>query len=191
MINGLPAHVLLVHAAVVLIPLTSVLLVLVAVWPAARRRLDVLTASLALITLVSVPLTTQAGEWLEYRVPRTPLVRAHTHLGDTMLPWTIGLALLALVVLVRQRRASRPGSYSSGEPANVEIHESERHHRHGQRARLMTALVGLVAVVLAVGSTVTVYRIGDSGARAAWQGQFSQQALPRSTGTPANVEAPH
>jgi hypothetical protein len=108
-----------------------------------------------------------------------------------MLPWTIGLALLALVVLVRQRRASRPGSYSSGEPANVEIHESERHHRHGQRARLMTALVGLVAVVLAVGSTVTVYRIGDSGARAAWQGQFSQQALPRSTGTPANVEAPH
>ena len=37
-VNGLPAHVLLVHAVVVLVPLTSLLLVLVAVWPAARRR---------------------------------------------------------------------------------------------------------------------------------------------------------
>jgi len=191
MINGLPAHVLLVHAVVVLIPLTSVLLVLVAVWPVARRRLDVLTASLALMTLVSVPLVTQAGEWLEQRIPRTPLVRAHTHLGDTMLPWAIGLALLALVVLVRQRRASRPGVQSPGEPVNVEIRDPGRHHRHGQRARLTTALVGLAAVVLAVGSTVTVYRIGDSGARAAWEGQFSQQALPHSTGAPANVETPH
>jgi hypothetical protein len=191
MFNGLPAHVLLVHAVVVLIPLTSVLLVLVSVWPAARRRLDVLTASLALISLASVPLTTQAGEWLEHRIPRTPLVRAHTQLGDTMLPWAIGLALLALVVLVRQRRTNRFEAVSAGEPATVEIRDSGGHHRHDQRARLMTALLGLVAVVLAVGSIVTVYRIGDSGARAAWEGQFSQQALPHSTGAPATVGTPH
>ncbi|WP_233625292.1 hypothetical protein [Actinoplanes sp. ATCC 53533] len=38
-VNGLPAHILLVHAIVVLLPLAALLLVLTAVWPAARRRL--------------------------------------------------------------------------------------------------------------------------------------------------------
>lgn len=37
-INGLPAHVLLVHAVVVLVPLTAIMLVLAAFWPSARRR---------------------------------------------------------------------------------------------------------------------------------------------------------
>jgi hypothetical protein len=36
-ISGLPAHVLLVHALVVLAPLTALLEVLCALWPAARR----------------------------------------------------------------------------------------------------------------------------------------------------------
>jgi hypothetical protein len=40
-------------------------------------------------------------------------------------------------------------------------------------------LVHAVVVVVAVGSVVTVYRIGDSGARASWTGQFSQQATTR------------
>jgi hypothetical protein len=38
-INGLPAHVLLAHAIVVLLPLSAVLLVLTALWAPARRRL--------------------------------------------------------------------------------------------------------------------------------------------------------
>jgi hypothetical protein len=38
-IMGLPAHVLLVHFIVILAPLTAVLAILYAVWPAARRRL--------------------------------------------------------------------------------------------------------------------------------------------------------
>src|SRR5882762_1920379 len=63
MINGLPAHVLLVHLVVVLIPVSAVLVVLVAAWPAARRRLDVLTAALGVAALVAVPITTDAGEW--------------------------------------------------------------------------------------------------------------------------------
>jgi hypothetical protein len=36
-ISGLPAHVLLVHALVVLAPLTALLEILCALWPAARR----------------------------------------------------------------------------------------------------------------------------------------------------------
>src|SRR4051794_10343760 len=77
-INGLPAHILLVHAVVGLVPVTALLVVLVAVWPAARRRLTWAAAALAVVTLIVVPVTTEAGEWLEHRVERTALLRAHT-----------------------------------------------------------------------------------------------------------------
>ena len=76
-INGLPLHVLLVHAVVVLIPLTALSLVLVAFWPAARRRLGFVTALLGLVLIVLIPLTTQAGQWLKDRVASTPFVENH------------------------------------------------------------------------------------------------------------------
>jgi hypothetical protein len=86
-IGGSPAHILLVHAVVVLVPLAGLLLVLVTTWPAARTRLTLPTAVVAVGSLVAVPLATSAGESLEHRVPRTALLTAHTALGDTLLPW--------------------------------------------------------------------------------------------------------
>ena len=77
MVNGLPAHVLLVHAVVVLVPLAALLAVVAAVWPAARRRLGFLTPLVALLALAGVPLATEAGEWLEEHVPESPLVEQH------------------------------------------------------------------------------------------------------------------
>lgn len=44
-VNGLPVHVLLVHFIVVLAPLTPVLAILCAVWPAAGQRLVWLIAT--------------------------------------------------------------------------------------------------------------------------------------------------
>ena len=64
-INGLPAHVLLVHFIVILAPLTAIFAILCAVWPAARKRLVWLVVALAAVTVVLTPLTTDAGEWLE------------------------------------------------------------------------------------------------------------------------------
>jgi H+/Cl- antiporter ClcA len=68
------------------VPLTALLTMLVAVWPSARRRLAIPTAVLGVLTLVLVPITTHAGEWLEHRKPSTPLIDEHTELGDLMLP---------------------------------------------------------------------------------------------------------
>ena len=61
-VAGLPAHILLVHAVVVLVPLSALLIVLVTVWPAARAWLTPATAVVAIATVVSVPLATDAGE---------------------------------------------------------------------------------------------------------------------------------
>lgn len=51
--NGLPMHPLLVHLAVVLVPLSSLLLVLHVSWPAARRRLGWVTPAVALAALIA------------------------------------------------------------------------------------------------------------------------------------------
>ena len=175
-VNGLPAHILLVHAVVVLIPLSALLVVLVAVWPAARARLVWPTAVLSVVALLAVPLTTEAGEWLEHRVDQNPLVRAHTELGDDMLPWAIGLALIALGLLARHVLEARAARSVPGRPGII---------RRTRGDVAVTVVVAVIAVVVAAGSVLTVYRIGDSGARAAWTGQFSPQPqLPPAGGPP-------
>ena len=179
-VNGLPAHVLLVHTVVVLVPLTSLVLVLVALWPAARPRLAVAGAALGVVTLVSVPLTTDAGEWLEHRLPSTPLLRVHTELGDYLLPWAIGLAVLGLalggreVLAARQARAAGRGE---GPGAAIATH-ARRPRANAPGGPLLTVVLAVLVVVVAVGSFATTYRIGDSGARAAWTGKFSPTPLP-------------
>ncbi|WP_037355152.1 hypothetical protein [Amycolatopsis orientalis] len=108
-VNGLPAHILLVHAIVVLLPLSALLLVLTACLAPVRRRLAGANAILSVLVVVLVPITTNAGEWLERRVARTPLVRAHTEIGDTAIWAAIPVAVLALALWWRQREAGAGG----------------------------------------------------------------------------------
>ena len=77
-INGLPVHVLVVHAVVALVPLAALLTVLSAVWPAARRRLGIVTPLVALLALGAAFAAQEAGEWLQARVPSSPLIIEHT-----------------------------------------------------------------------------------------------------------------
>ncbi|MFF2199766.1 DUF2231 domain-containing protein [Streptomyces sp. NPDC058145] len=165
LVNGLPAHVLLVHIVVVLIPLTALALVADAVWPRAARRLGVLLPSLALVALVSVPLATQAGEWLERHVDDDALVRRHTELGDGLLPWALGLFVLAAVVWWAARGPRREGQDGGG----------------AARPTWLTSLplrvvVSVLSLGVAAGAVVDVYRIGDSGAKAAWHDAYSKSA---------------
>jgi hypothetical protein len=64
-----------VHAIIVLLPLSALLLVLSAVRPV-LRRLAGPNAILSLVVLVLVPVTTDAGERLEHRVESSALVIA-------------------------------------------------------------------------------------------------------------------
>ncbi|PPF78627.1 hypothetical protein C5B96_14620, partial [Subtercola sp. Z020] len=97
-VNGLPLHILLVHVVVIVLPAAALLTVIGALWPAFRRKLGVVTPIVALVGLVSVPLATNAGEWLVQRVASTPLVQAHVALGDTLLPWAIGQFVVATAI---------------------------------------------------------------------------------------------
>jgi hypothetical protein len=168
LINGLPAHVLLVHVVVVLVPLTAIGLVVCAVWPKWLGRLGLLLPLLAFVTLVSVPLTTHAGEWLEHHTDRDPLVRRHAELGDGMLPWALGLFVLCVALWWLGRRDAATG-----------MPEAVAGNAPGVVMSLPVRISAVVlCAVVATGSVVQVYRIGDSGAKAAWHDGFSAKPVP-------------
>ena len=153
-VNGLPAHVLLVHAVVVLLPLSAALLALTALWPAARRRLAGPNAILATLVVVLVPITTSAGEFLEHNIAPTALIHRHAELGDTAIYAAIGVAALALIVWWRQREGhgTTPIKRTLLAPASS----------------VVTTVVTVAAVLVAGAAVYDVVRIGDSGAKASW-----------------------
>jgi hypothetical protein len=158
---GLPLHVLLVHFVVIVVPLAALCTLLTAAWPAARRRLGVVTPLIALAALVSVPVTTEAGEWLLARVASTPLIQAHAAIGKSLLPW----AFATFVVAAAQWVWFRFFAAGDGRYRRLVAHR-------GLRLAITIALA-VAVLVLAVGSVVTVVQIGESGARAIWTGSFT------------------
>src|SRR4051812_50063762 len=92
-LQGLPSHVLLVHFLVVLVPLTAVLEIVCAVWPAVRRGHTVwLALILAAVTTGLTPITTDAGEWLyDLRSHPDPLLQEHAERGGGVIFFSFGL----------------------------------------------------------------------------------------------------
>lgn len=157
--NGLPTHVLLVHVVVVMVPLAALLAVLSALWPKARLRLGLLSPLAALIALAFVPVTTNAGEWLQEHIDNTDLVRRHAEMGDGLLIWAGLLFVLSAalwMIDVAPARNWRVPAVAATRTTRI-------------------ALSGVLCVV-AVIAVVQVYRIGDSGAKAAWENRLTSAA---------------
>lgn len=146
--QGLPVHVLLVHGVVVLIPLTAALLVVCALWPWARRRYIWPTAGLAVLVVALTAATIKAGEWLQKRVGATPAIGKHAHLGAQMLYFVVPLLIPAALLVGVHIREGR------GKPLG----------------RAVLALVAVIALVAGAAAMMQTYRVGDSGARAVWNG---------------------
>jgi hypothetical protein len=163
-INGLPLHILLVHAVVVLVPLAALMVVASAVWPAARAKLGFLTPAAALVALILVPVTTHAGHWLRDHLngnlAQTANVRRHVALGGELLPWVIALFVVAAAVWAAGRRYELGWRSLQGESGRV-------------APVWVTGVLAALAVAVAVVSVVQVVRIGESGSRAVWTGNFS------------------
>ena len=85
-VGGVPAHPLVVHAVVVLLPLAAVGTLLVVARPLWRRQLGVWVLLLALAGVAAVPVATQTGEQLQRALGGGgPLVEIHEHRADTLL----------------------------------------------------------------------------------------------------------
>lgn len=154
-VDGLPGHVLVVHAVVVFVPLLALLSVAYGVLPRWRARLGWAVGVLAVVTPVLAWVATESGEAFEavlreqgYPPEILSQVETHSGYGD-LLQWaTVALAVAALLLL----------AVTSGHPRLQGL--------PGWLPPLSTVLV----VALAVLALVYAYLTGESGARAVWTG---------------------
>jgi uncharacterized membrane protein len=161
LINGLPVHPLVVHAVVVLLPLGILGTLVIAVRPAWRKAHGWLVLGITAAATVLIPVATSSGEDLEKRVGDPG---EHAELGDQLIWFALPLLILVAALVYLDRRGSR----STPEPVAVE--EAGQHAATGSRA---LTVVAALAVIASVAAGVQVYRVGDSGARAAWGDQVS------------------
>ncbi|MEH0841693.1 DUF2231 domain-containing protein [Micromonospora sp. CPCC 205711] len=152
-INGLPGHVLVVHAVVVFVPLLALLAAAYGLMPRWRPRLDWAVAVLAVVTPILAWVATESGEAFQEALeakgyPPELLAKIHEHseYGENLLWFTVGLAVAALVLL----------ALTSGRFRTPQL-----------PAWVTWALTALV-VVLAVLALVYAYLTGDSGAESVW-----------------------
>ncbi|HET9654921.1 MAG TPA: DUF2231 domain-containing protein [Kineosporiaceae bacterium] len=152
LIAGVPAHPLLVHAAVVLLPVMAVVTPLAVARPSWRPALRWVAVA-DFVTFVGVFATAQAGEALQSRLSQAeghPVAHDHGELGDLLAPVALLLFLVALAAWFAVRRG--------GVLVPVAV--------------VVVSLVGL----LGIGMTIAV---GHSGATATWQEEVAHTPPPQ------------
>jgi hypothetical protein len=158
-INGIPLHPLIIHAAVIGIPLASLLAALFAFprtrawarWPLALTVLGATAVTFA---------ARESGQALNARLALPPdspvraLIVQHEALADQLFYIMLGFAVIAMaaVFLVSPRDVAAGVGTSSRRPS---------------RGPLGLVLLGLLLAAAAV-ALIWVVRVGDIGARAVW-----------------------
>lgn len=146
-INGLPLHVLVVHAAVVFGPLAALCAIAYVVLPSQRDRLRWVTLGLVLVAVGAIWFAALSGENF-YESDRfdgargTPVgdqIEEHEELGEMLRNVATGFAVVTgLAVGLRRREGS------------------------------LRYLLGALVVVGAIATLVYTVMTGDAGAQAVW-----------------------
>ena len=143
-VAGLPMHPLIVHGAVVLVPLAALGLMVMTVRPSFSRRFGVLVVIVAgVAALASVAAKLSGEEFAE----QVGVPAAHAELGDVMPLVAFGLFALGLVFWLVDR----------GIPGN----------------KPRPGWLVVFAILLFLASVFAIYwtiRVGHSGAEATWAG---------------------
>lgn len=143
-IGGLPLHPLIVHAAVVLVPLTALGAVLMAVSARFSRRFGVLVVIVGVLGAVTSWIARVSGGTLAQSVPVTA---EHSEWGHRMPQAAIALGVLTLVFWLFDR----------GIPGN-------------RRRPWWLIVLAVVLVVVAVITLLMTIATGHSGAESVWGG---------------------
>lgn len=159
-VGGLPLHPLIVHATVVLVPLSVLGAIVVVLLPRARRRYGSLVVVTSVIATFCTVLAEQSGEALEHTLPRNPAIEAHAAAADYLKLWMAPLMIAVAIFVLMHRRADRT--------ARLEATETTSALALAGRQRALAIAVAVVTIVLALGTAAVVFLTGDLGARAVW-----------------------
>ncbi len=173
--NGLPAHPLIVHLPVMLVPLALIGAIAALARPGWRPWALPLTALGATGSLLGVQLAMMSGEGLEeLSGEKEALIERHSQLAEQARPIVFLFFLCAVGAAIAYRMAHQEGN--------------------ARKAQFAKALVPLMALSVLTGvlSTAWVYRTGHTGAESVWkdEGKGEKGEKSEREGTSGGDEAP-
>jgi uncharacterized membrane protein len=153
-VAGLPVHPLVIHFAVVLVPLAALGLIVAVLNKAFRTRF---AFAFVVLIAVTVPLAFIAKESGESLAERVGITENHESLGEAFPLW---VSVLAVATVVWYLIARRDG------------------------LNAMRKIAGAAVIALSVGVTALTFLVGHSGAEATWSSLISAPAAPSPTQSP-------
>jgi hypothetical protein len=164
-IGGLPLHPLVVHAAVVLVPVAALVVLVAAVWPRFRRWSAWVPAVMAVGAFGAAVVAKETGEALLAKVPGSAQLARHMSLGTSVAWWAAALVVVAglvtLTTWVERRLPWMP-------PIPVRIGVPAGDGDGVAMPRAYQVVAAALALVVAAGSIILVVLAGHSGATAVW-----------------------
>jgi hypothetical protein len=156
--GDLPLHVLVIHLAVVLLPVSALTAIVFAVVPKWRWLLRWPTLLLGLGALVVAYVAKKSGDAFVAAVPELEqLVKVHKDRGGVLLVYCIVFAVVAIAAFLL---LGGPSSLGSGKGAKA------------TRSRPLELVVSAAVVVVGVVVIWQTIRTGDAGAKAVWDGRL-------------------
>ncbi len=149
-VNGLPVHILVLHAAVIFVPLLALGAVVYSLATPWRPKLAWAVALLAVVAPVSTFIAKESGEKLydskisTFSPKGKEILADHMDFGAMTFWFSLGLGVLSLIMVALTFRV-------------------------GRKLPVVVNLAFIVlSVALAAGSGYYIFRTGDSGATAVW-----------------------
>jgi hypothetical protein len=162
-ILGIPAHALLVHAAVIFVPLQVAAAIAYSLLPWARRNTGWLVVALAFVGPLTAWFARLSGEALRARIARlggSDFTQIDQHSGYSAYAWyfSMGLGLLMLLQVVLRGRPDVVDGYT-GEPKSA-------------GSPVLNILLVVLTLAAAGATGYYIFKTGDSGAHMVWQNRY-------------------
>jgi hypothetical protein len=159
-LGGLPAHPLVVHLPVVLVPLAALGVIAMAIRPAWLRTFGPVVAGMSGVGFVAAVLAASSGEALEddFRATGQTIsdtLNDHAELGEGARLFAALFFVLVLAWVLFARWRAKVGE--------------ERATAVTKRPRQLAAALAVLAVLSGGVATVSVYLTGHSGAKSVWE----------------------
>jgi hypothetical protein len=156
--GDLPLHVLVIHLAVLLLPVAALVAMAFALLPKWRWLLRWPTLLLGLGAVVVAYVAKESGEAFVAAIPQLqPLVKTHQDRGNLLFWFVLIFAVVAVVAFLL---LGGPSALASGKGAKA---------TKSRPLELVTSAAIVVIGILVIYQTI---RTGDSGAKAVWDGQL-------------------
>jgi hypothetical protein len=162
-ILGIPAHPLLIHAAVVFIPLQVLAALAYAFLPWARRHAGWFVFGITFVAPGAALLAKLSGDAFRARLVKEHkaggsglvAIDQHRSYGTMTLYFTLGLSVLLIIMMLLHRAATAQTPDKEGLVVG----------------RGFTGLVvSVLTLIVAIGTGYYVFRTGDTGAHIVWSG---------------------